>query len=95
AMSLLELIQNADDARASVVKLVVDLRRHGTRSLLADSMAPWQTTPAALLIYNDAMMSPTDFERLTSIGQSSKLERLSATGRFGLGACAMYHITDV
>uniref|UniRef100_A0A453L5V1 Uncharacterized protein n=1 Tax=Aegilops tauschii subsp. strangulata TaxID=200361 RepID=A0A453L5V1_AEGTS len=39
-----ELIQNADDAGASCVRLCLDRRAHGSRSLLAPALA--QCTPA-------------------------------------------------
>lgn len=80
---LCELIQNADDANASVVKFVVSLKQHGTSSLLGQNMSDWQG--AALYCYNDSVFTSRDFENLSKIGQTSKLERLSTTGRFGLG----------
>ena len=56
-------------------------------------MATWQGP--ALLSYNDAVFSPSDFKNISRIGQDSKLERPAATGRFGLGFNAVYHLTDV
>jgi sacsin len=56
-------------------------------------MAAWQGP--ALLSYNDAVFSPSDFKNISRIGQDSKLERPAATGRFGLGFNAVYHLTDV
>ena len=56
-------------------------------------MATWQGP--ALLSYNDAVFSPSDFKNISRIGQDSKLERPTATGRFGLGFNAVYHLTDV
>ena len=56
-------------------------------------MAAWQGP--ALLAYNDAVFSPADFKNISRIGQDSKLERPAATGRFGLGFNAVYHLTDV
>ena len=46
-------VQNADDARASVIKFCLDCRTHGTGSLLAAEMAPFQGP--ALLAYNDGV----------------------------------------
>lgn len=56
-------------------------------------MSAWQGP--ALLAYNDAVFSPSDFKNISRIGQDSKLERPAATGRFGLGFNAVYHLTDV
>jgi hypothetical protein len=93
ASVLHEYVQNADDAGASVVRILFNLRSYGTRSLLSPKLAEWQGP--SLLVYNDAQFSSRDFANLARIGQASKLERLDATGRFGLGFCAAYHLTDV
>ncbi len=90
---LSELIQNADDARASVVKFVVSTKQHGTSSLLGQKMSDWQG--GALYCYNDATFTSRDFENLSKIGQASKLEKLVTTGRFGLGFNSVFHWTDV
>eukprot|EP00951_Prasinocladus_malaysianus_P049084 scaffold665748_cov51-Prasinocladus_malaysianus.AAC.1 len=42
-------------------------------------MAPWQGP--ALLAFNDAVFSPSDFHAISRIGQDSKLQRPAATGR--------------
>jgi len=52
-----EAIQNADDAKARKLKLCLDLRSHGTQSLLVPSLAPYQGP--ALLIYNDGTFIKT------------------------------------
>lgn len=64
---LSELIQNADDARASTVKVLYNTRSYGTASLLGKPMAKWQGP--ALCVYNDAAFSPRDFQNLVKIGQ--------------------------
>jgi sacsin len=87
-----ELIQNADDAGASVVKILVDESEYGTESLLGPNMAACQG--ASLLVYNDAQFREADFRSLASIGQGSKLGKLATTGRFGLGFNSVYHLTD-
>ena len=46
-------------------------------------------------IYNDSTFSAADYRNLSQIGQGSKLEKMGATGRFGLGFNAVYHFTDV
>lgn len=74
---LSELIQNADDARASSVKILYNTRSYGTKSLLGPKMADWQGP--ALYVYNDATFSNRDFNNLVKIGQASKLDRLVTT----------------
>lgn len=88
-----ELIQNADDANATVVKFVISFKQHGKSSLLGQKMSDWQG--GALYCYNDATFSAQDFENLSKIGQASKIEKLTTTGRFGLGFNSVFHWTDV
>ena len=88
-----ELVQNADDAQASIVRFVVSHRQHGTKSLIGQKLSAWQGP--ALLCYNDSKFSPKDFRNLASIGSASKLQRLATTGRFGLGFNSVFHWTDV
>lgn len=46
-------------------------------------MAQWQGP--ALYVYNDSVFKEADFRNLSRIGQASKMQRIAATGRFGLG----------
>ena len=56
-------------------------------------MASWQGP--ALYVFNNATFSAQDYHNLSQIGQGSKRDKLSATGRFGLGFNAVYHFSDV
>lgn len=85
---LSELIQNADDAGASTVRVLYSSRHYGTTALLGSKMAPWQGP--ALYFYNDAQFSAADFSNIARIGQASKLDKVLSTGRFGLGFNATY-----
>jgi len=80
---LSELIQNADDAGANVVKFLISKKHYGRSSLLGQKLTEWQG--AGLYCYNDATFTARDFQNLAKIGQGSKLEKLVTTGRFGLG----------
>lgn len=71
---LSELVQNADNARATVVKFVISEKQHGNLSLLGLKMGAWQGL--ALLYYNDSTFTEWDFQNLSRIGQASKLEKL-------------------
>jgi sacsin len=78
-----ELIQNADDAGAKRVDLVLDLRTHGTETLLCPSLGLFQG--AALLAYNDAKFEERDFKSICGLAKSRKKHELGKTGRFGIG----------
>uniref|UniRef100_A0A0D3DDE0 RING-type domain-containing protein n=1 Tax=Brassica oleracea var. oleracea TaxID=109376 RepID=A0A0D3DDE0_BRAOL len=90
---LKELIQNADDAGATRVRLCLDRRAHRTDSLLSDSLAQWQGP--SLLAYNDAVFTEEDFVSISRIGGSGKHGQAWKTGRFGVGFNSVYHLTDI
>lgn len=64
---LLELVQNADDAGATKAAFLLDMRQHGTSSLLGPGMAAWQGP--ALLAYNNAIFSPGLWQAATLLAQ--------------------------
>ena len=88
-----EMIQNAEDARASEIKFVIDWRNHPTEYLLTREMEAWQGP--ALLVYNNALFSDEDFINICEIAGASKKIDPTKIGRFGVGFCSVYHITDV
>lgn len=89
---LSELIQNADDAGATELRIMLDLNTYPSESLLDSRMSPLQGP--SLIVSNNAVFTEADFRSLASIGQGSKIEKLSTTGRFGLGFSSTYHLTD-
>jgi sacsin len=91
--TLMEMVQNADDAGATKVSFLLDLSSHAANSIPSPAMAMWQGP--ALLCYNDAMFSPSDFHNISRIGQDSKMARPTSIGRFGLGFNSVYHWTDL
>ena len=88
-----ELIQNADDAEASVIKFLIDWRQHKTEHLLTPKMAPWQGP--ALYVYNDKTFSDQDFDNICELEGATKKRNPVKIGRFGVGFCSVYHLTDV
>ena len=90
---LKEMLQNADDARATEMRVVFDCRTHPTQSLLSTSLRDWQGP--AILFYNDATFSERDFENIMKIDGATKAADSTTIGRFGLGFCTVYHLTDV
>ena len=87
-----EFIQNADDAGATTVSIVLDEREHPTDRLPSATMA--QLQGPALVVVNDAPFSEDDWERIQSTGRSGKALDASKTGRFGLGFNSVYNVTD-
>ena len=88
-----ELVQNADDARATEIAFVIDWRSHPSNTLLSDTLKPWQGP--ALLVYNNAVFSDQDFDHICQLAGETKLKDPTKTGRFGVGFCATYHLTDL
>ena len=76
------MLQNADDAKASTVRFVLDCNNHAGSHLIRglDEM-----DGAALLVYNDAEFSKADWKSLGVRNRSKKKEDPTAAGKFGLG----------
>ena len=85
------MIQNADDAGATVVQFYLDCRQHGTGGLVKPELASYQGP--ALISANDAVFSAQDWEGIQSLQQSIKAEDPFKVGRFGIGFNAVYHLT--
>ncbi|XP_063431924.1 sacsin-like [Mytilus trossulus] len=90
---LKELIQNADDAKASEVHIVVDFHHHPSDKVFDDSWKPLQGP--SLLIYNDSSFSEEDLEGIQNLGKGSKRNDPTKTGQYGVGFNVVYHLTDV
>ena len=90
-----ELLQNADDAGATTVKLLYDERKNqeAMKFLIDENMKECQGP--ALWAYNDAVFTEKDFENITKLGGATKEEQIDKIGQFGLGFNAVYNITDV
>ena len=94
---LQEVIQNADDARATRVKFILDHRDISTLSpclveshalpLLSNFQGP------ALLAYNDAVFTDSNWEGIQNLQQSEKVRDPFKVGKFGIGFNSVYHIT--
>ena len=88
-----ELLQNADDAGATEVAMYYDTREHDSSNLLFPGMA--NSYGPALLFYNNAEFTEEDFENITKIAGETKINKPLKIGKFGIGFCSVYHITDV
>ena len=87
-----EFIQNADDAGARCVKIIMDWRSHPFTKLPDPKMQVLMGP--ALLIFNDAIFRDEDLKSIQNIGESVKQLDTSKIGRFGLGFNATYNVTD-
>ncbi|XP_062614458.1 sacsin-like isoform X2 [Saccostrea cucullata] len=90
-----EIVQNADDAKASKVCFLYDERDNmNCRTRLIDEHMATCQGPA-LWAYNDALFTKKDLENITKLSGATKAEDLSKVGKFGLGFCSVYNLTDV
>jgi len=94
-----ELLQNADDAQATTVSVILDERT--APSSLPEKFCPIQSP--ALLVGNDASFKlPTevmegekdDFSAIRSVASGHKAGQATSAGRFGIGFNSVYFITD-
>ena len=90
-----ELIQNADDAKATEVKLLYDQRENLDHRVSLFDPAMEECQGPALWAYNNAQFSEEDFQNITKLASGSKQYKNDTVGRFGLGFNSVYNLTDV
>ncbi|XP_075022343.1 sacsin-like [Calonectris borealis] len=90
-----EIVQNAEDAGATVCRFLLDLRRcrKTTSGLLDPGMAACHGP--ALWAYNNALFTEDDLRNITRVGAATKEGQAGQIGRFGLGFSSVYRVTDV
>lgn len=89
---LKELIQNADDAEASQIHFVADMRKHSDKRVFESSWRPLQGQ--ALCVFNDQPFGDADLEGIQRFGEGSKTLDPATTGQYGVGFSSVYHLTD-
>ena len=90
-----ELIQNADDAEATEINICFDARTHdiNRKKLFFPDMV--ESHGPALVIHNNITFSDEDFDNIQKLAGATKQEKHLKIGKFGIGFCSVYHITDV
>ncbi|KZV67175.1 hypothetical protein PENSPDRAFT_688340 [Peniophora sp. CONT] len=91
-----EYLANAVDAGASSVSFLVDELDFSRASerLLVPSLGQLQEA-GALVVHNNADFSEDDWKGIRRVGLGSKRHQPGNIGRFGLGALAAYHFSEV
>eukprot|EP01113_Clastostelium_recurvatum_P019193 TRINITY_DN22663_c0_g1_i1.p1 TRINITY_DN22663_c0_g1~~TRINITY_DN22663_c0_g1_i1.p1 ORF type:complete len:156 (+),score=43.80 TRINITY_DN22663_c0_g1_i1:162-629(+) len=92
ASTIMELVQNADDAKASVLHILLD-KRTMTHADLPPKYAELDKGPA-IVVFNDAPFTEDDARSIQRVGLSGKVNDLTKSGSFGIGFNAVYHLTD-
>ena len=88
-----EMIQNADDAEATEVNILYDARSHTTDRLLFEGVA--DSHGPALVVHNNSTFTEEDFANITKLAGATKKDKPLKIGKFGVGFCSVYHITDI
>ncbi|XP_026867820.2 sacsin isoform X1 [Electrophorus electricus] len=89
---LKELLQNADDAKATEIYFVFDPRIHPTNRIFDDKWVPMQGP--ALCVYNNQPFTEDDIRGIQNLGRGTKEANPGKTGQYGIGFNSVYHITD-
>ena len=87
-----ELLQNADDSKATEVKFILDCRNHSTRKVLSDEWKELQGP--ALIVTNNGEFTNNDLKAIQKLGEGNKSRDHLKTGRYGVGFNSVYNITD-
>lgn len=84
---LKELIQNANDAGASVLRVIKSEGIKGANHPLLKK--------PSLLVFNDGVVTDKDLEGIRSVAQGGKTGRSGVIGKFGLGMKSIFHFCDM
>ncbi|XP_052101401.1 sacsin-like isoform X6 [Mytilus californianus] len=83
-----ELVQNAEDANATVMKIMYDQRQINPPGKLGKFLKS-----PALCIFNDGVFDEDDWDGIKSVCLSHKEEKTDKIGRFGQGFKSVFHLT--
>ncbi|KAG6882917.1 hypothetical protein C0992_010280 [Termitomyces sp. T32_za158] len=93
---LTEFVANASDAGATEFGIIVDEVTPPSHmyKILSSQLAEVINGPS-LVLYNDSVFTPADFDGICQTGVGGKSSRSDSIGQFGFGALTMFHLTDV
>ncbi|KAG7165000.1 Sacsin-like 1, partial [Homarus americanus] len=91
---LKELVQNADDAGATTVCFLYDERQNEDARTRLVSNKFQECQGPALWAYNNAKFTEDDLSNLKKLGGGTKEHLSTKIGKFGLGFCSVYNLTD-
>ncbi len=89
---LKELLQNADDAKATNMFVILDKRFHRDKKVLSENWSKLQGP--ALLVWNNSTFSDSDLRGIQKLGLGSKRTDHESIGQYGIGFNVVYHLTD-
>ena len=89
---LKELLQNADDAKASKMCVILDKRHHKAEKVPFNNGQELQGP--AILVWDDKDFNENDLEGIQKLGLGSKRDNDESIGQFGIGFNVVYHVTD-
>ena len=89
---LKELLQNADDAGAKKLFIILDKHYHSNDKVISDEWK--QLQGPALLFWNDSTFTEKDLIGIQKIGLGSKRDDVDKIGQYGIGFNVVYHYTD-
>ena len=89
---LKELLQNADDAKANKMYVILDKRTHGKERIPSNEWKDLQGP--ALLVWNDSVFREEDIKGIQQLGLGSKRSEEESIGQYGIGFNVVYHLTD-
>ena len=90
-----ELIQNADDAEASEINICFDARNHKLEQKTLFFPGMHESHGPALVVHSNSTFSNEDFDNIQKLAAATKQRKEFKIGKFGIGFCSVYHITDV
>nr|CAG8547143.1 9432_t:CDS:2 [Entrophospora candida] len=88
-----EFLQNADDAKATKFKIIIDERKSNpTDGLISENMRALQGP--AIWIYNDKQFEEKDLDSLLNMYDGRKASDDTKIGKFGIGFRSCFNFTD-
>ena len=88
-----ELLQNASDAGASEVTVMLDRRQYGKERLLTEGLAAAQGP--ALMFINNSSFTDEDLSNIRKYASRAKAADPTKLGKYGIGFSTVFSVTDV